>query len=287
MFFLKRENKKLKRILSLTINDLNVKQKRFAFRLLAHLLAGEITPFDFQNSMLRELGYKPKRKDELGQCLFVLVAENLSILFKIIGNEIVMDYDFKENPFPLIPDFENCHVPAFTRNFTIDTNITARQFADCLDYMHEFNKIETDENMPGDSKRTAQYRLHLLAKIAETLYKIDYESAKKIPFEILFAIQIWFASISMFFHKHSIYRVLFRHTDENAQEKISLGMSETILHLQKEGYTNVEEMNIIDFFNAQVKSLKDNLSHAKAEGAKIEEIARQTHLETDIINKLT
>jgi len=282
------KKKKIESVLLLTVNDLSEKQKRLAFRLLLQLLAQKITPFDFQTTMLIKLGYKPKRKDELGRHFFIIVAENLNLLFKIIGNEIIIDYDFSENPFPHLPDETfGQHIPTFTRNFTIDTNITSRQFADCLDYLFEFTKITTDTSSPEDMKQTSELRLHLLSKIAETLYKIDYDTAKKIPFEILFAIQMWFTGINIFFHRHPIYSVLFRNNKDDDKEKITLGMSETLLHLQKEGYSNIEEMNVIDFFNAQIKSLKDNLNHAKAEGAKLEDIAKQTHLDFDTINKLT
>ncbi|MDR2685068.1 MAG: hypothetical protein LBB53_06775 [Prevotellaceae bacterium] len=278
------KKKKIESVLSLTINNLDEKQKRFAFRLLLLLLAHQITPFEFQAQMLTKLGYKPKRKNELEKHFFIIVAENMSILFKVIGNEIILDYDFTENPFPNIAKY----TPTFTRNFTIDTNITARQFADCLDYLREFNNTECDVNSPESLQQAHELRLHLLAKIAETLYKTDFETAKKLPFEVLFAVQMWFVGISAFFHKHPTYSILFQKTGENESEntKISLGMSETLLHLQKEGYGNAPEMNIVDFFNAQIKSLKDNIADAIAKGAKIADLAVSMKLDTGIISRL-
>ena len=275
--------KKIETALSLTINDLTEKQKIFAFRLLLLLLGRQITPFQFNIMILKKLGYKPKR-NELQKHFFVVAAENMSLLFKVKDNEIVLDYDFKENPFSKLTKLKHNHTPTFTRNYTIDTNITARQFADCLDYWREFVNSNADTN----DKETFEVRLYFLAKIVETLYKINFETAKKMPFEILFAIQMWFAGIYMFFHKHDIYGILFQSSgeSENQSNKITLGMSETLLHLQKEGYNHAEDMNIIDFFNAQIKNLKDNLSDAIAKGAKPAELAAQMKLEIEIINRL-
>ncbi|MDR0681176.1 MAG: hypothetical protein LBG15_04900 [Dysgonamonadaceae bacterium] len=46
-------------------------------------------------------------------------------------------------------------------------------------------------------------------------------------------------------------------------------------------------MNLNDYFDAQVKALKDTISHAMAAGAKIEQIAQKTGISLTIINRLT
>ena len=63
-------------------------------------------------------------------------------------------------------------------------------------------------------------------------------------------------------------------------------MNEVCLYLQKEGYGLTDHMTINDYFDAQIKSLKDSISRATAEGAKIENIAQSTGLSLYQIEQL-
>ncbi|MDR1544438.1 MAG: hypothetical protein LBS50_08555 [Prevotellaceae bacterium] len=293
--------KKIEIILQTTWESLSPKNRRYAFRLLMLLMANIITPFEFQQKMFfaicntnfikpkkqisRRLWYfftnKTKFKNlvsaykydlEFSKILMINIAENLNFAFKIDGKTININYDFAENPFPNIA----AHTPTFSRNITVETNITARQFSDTLDTLRAIN-----DDVPAEMRR------FLLIKIAEILYKIPNKTAEKLPEEVLFGISLWFSSISLFFKNHPIYSILFRKKEgEIETAKISLGMSETILHLQKEGYGKIDEMNVIDFFNAQIKSLKDSLSASIASGAKKDEIVKNTGLDYATIEKL-
>ena len=281
-------------------NDLSYKNRIIAFMLLGLLMKGEISPDDFQLHILHAIYDKyPKRTSglkkwiirifttkkyfqqwleddefeyELSEFIYVRSAEELKFAFNIDGNKIIPNYNFRENPFPEISETP----PTFTRNYTIDSNITAKQFSDCIDIVREM-----DEDIDNKSYK------HLLVKIVEILYNIDYAEASKIRFEILFGISYWFKGIALFFQTHPIYSVLFSGNKSDDEEKIHLGMSETILHLMKEGYPSIENMNIIDFFNAQIKLLKDNISASLAAGVKIEEIMQRTGLDYHTINKLS
>jgi hypothetical protein len=100
-------------------------------------------------------------------------------------------------------------------------------------------------------------------------------------------ILFWFTSIVRFYTEHPVYSILFSGRKTDKEEKIHLGANETALYLAKEGYGDPETMNLNDYFDAQVKALKDSISHALAAGAKIEQIAQKTGMSLTIINKLT
>ena len=268
-----RKKKKIENALLLIPADLSQRQLRFAFRRLLLLVAGIITPFQFKMDLLLKLGYKPNWKNPVSRHLFIVALENLSLLFRIEKNEIVLNYDFPGNPFPYI----SSEPPTFTRNITVETNITARQFANCLDLVREINRENASEEL----------RQHCLIKIVEALYKIPFKKAKKISPEIIFAVSMWFTGIALFFHRHPVYSILFKAKANDDGEKINLGMNKTILHLQRDGYMRENDMNLIDFFDAQVKSLKDSLSASIAAGVKLEELVRKTGLDAISIIKLT
>lgn len=280
--------------------DLSEKQRTKAFRLMNLLLAGKIEPEEFRIQVLVDFfgGYPqrvkwwmkfimwvilPKTKyhkwlddvnfeDDLSEFIFIRSAEELKFAFELDGKTIIPNYNFSENPFCKISK----KPPVFTRKYTVDTNITAKQFSDCLDLLKELNSDLDDET-----------RKYLLVKLAEVLYKITYKQAEQLKEEILLGISFWFTGIVLFFQKHPIYSILFSSTKvEDEDDKIKLGMSETILHLLKEGYADTPGMNIVDFFDAQIKSLKDSISSSIAAGVKIEEIAQKTGLDYSTINRL-
>jgi hypothetical protein len=64
-------------------------------------------------------------------------------------------------------------------------------------------------------------------------------------------------------------------------------MKEIIIFLRKEGYGQADEMNLNDYFESQVKALKDSISKDIGSGAKIENIAQQTGMSIATIYKLS
>lgn len=283
--------------------ELNEKQTVLAFRLFSLVLAGEMTPFEFQVQMLFAItGYKPNGlrlwhrlrlwwlrltnagkyavavsddefHAEMVQYNLIHLAEMLCFAFEVKDGVITPNYYFSENPFAdTLPN-----APKFTRRYTIETNMTARQFADGVDLMAGLDKSSD-----------LDFRHHILRRLAATLCKLDYEDTMSIPAEILFGLSMWFTGVVKYFQEHPVYKILFASgkSDDSADDILSLGMNEVILSLQKNGYANASDMNLIDFMDAQIKGIKDNISKALAEGAKPEELARKTHLPYNIIMSL-
>lgn len=282
--------------------DLTVNQKKYAFSLLIKLYAGDITPFEFKVRMFIKItGYKPKKKSYIGylKVFFVklfysierfdhyqaeqnLYRENIQdnllhlidmmdFAFDMDGETIVPNYLFPDNPFLSISD--TC--PHFIRSYTVDTNITARQFSDCIDLLSEIN---------GDIAQDVKY--HLLCKMVSILYDITMEQAQRLPIEVLFGVSFWFTGVTKFFREHPRYSILFSSSNIGDNRKISLGMSEVILYLKKEGYSDSSDMNLIDFFDAQVKALKDSISKAVSSGVKIENLVQSTGIDYNTLNRL-
>jgi len=106
---------------------------------------------------------------------------------------------------------------------------------------------------------------------------------------IKFGIIFWFNGIVKYYMEHPIYSLLFK--SENRQDesggKINLGMNEIALTLKKEGYGAPETMNLNDYFDAQIKYLKDMISRALAEGVKVETITQKTGIPLSTIQKLS
>ena len=262
--------------------DLTEKQVLFVFRMLPSLFAGQITPFEFQLQLLAEFtGYKPKRKfrkydsetRENIQFNLIKLAEQLNFVFRLEDNKIIPIYDFKRNPFG------SASPVYFNRDVTIETNITAKQYSDCVDLlgaMHASDDVKVAEKC--------------LVKLSAVLCDCTESEARKMPPEFLFGMMYWFTGVYHFFREHPIFGILYNgseNADSSADDKINLGMSEVILYLEKEGYAFVEDKNLIDFFNAQIKALKDSIGKAIGSGAKLEDIAARTGLSIYNIERLT
>lgn len=264
--------------------DLTPKQTEFTFRQLIRLYSGELLPFQFQLALLVEFtGYKPSKKyfkkkaeDVKENINFNLIqlAEQINFAFTIQGNKILPNNDFKKNPFQFI-DSES---PYFNRHITVDTNITAKQFSDCLDLLTAYGA--TDD---------VDVKQHCLYKLFSVLYQYSMLYACSFPVEVAFGVLCWFTGIASFFQQHPVYSVLFNRDkkEEDDPDKINLGMNEIILYLKKEGYADAENLSVIDFFNAQIKSLKDSISHALGSGIKEDELSIQTGISITNIQRLS
>jgi len=106
---------------------------------------------------------------------------------------------------------------------------------------------------------------------------------------IKFGIIFWFTGIVKYYTEHPIYSLLFKSeksTDETSG-KVSLGMNEITLALQKEGYGKPDTMNLNDYFDAQIKFLKDTINKALADDVKPEKISGKTGIPLSTIQKLS
>lgn len=298
-------NKGKKLQLPETWEDLTHKQVIYAFGLLLRMFANEITPFQFQLLMLIKItGYKPRRysivrrffrwmwiitrkgsrfykdlksseeeiKENIGFNLIQL-AETIDFAFTLEENKIITKFDFKRNPFEYLSDTP----PYFNRNYVVETNLTARQFSDALDLIIALEQTddETAKNV-------------LIDKIIYILYFGNIR-LEKLSYAVKFGILSWFRSVADFFRHHPTFCVLYpsQGDDSDDDEKISLGLTEVILFLKKSGYADSADMNLIDFFNAQIKSLKDKISEALASGIKEDELSQKTGLDPWVIHKLS
>lgn len=285
------------------LEELTEQQRIEAFSLLFQLFTGSITPLQFKSKLLIYItGYKSSRVHVFKSLLILLfrgkekyyewqsfqqmrtenirfnlirLSQELELLFSMDENKIIPDHYFLDNPFR--SSFQ-C-AAYFTRNITVETDITAKEFSDCMDLMFEANNNESEP-----------IQEHCTNKITAILLRIDFKESCTLPFGIRFGMLCWFQSIAYFFHHHPVYSILYNRAKKQSDDddnKINLGMSETMLYLKKEGYAHSEEMNVVDFFNAQVKSLRDSLSSAIASGMELDKLSAETGLSIYDINRLT
>ena len=314
-------------MLSITLNDnttLHIPQswdelprnlRPLAFNLLARLLSGNITPLYFRIAMLCAITRFSPRKSwynlirDAFQILFtpshryrdilrrrathrrnvrhnlIALSHKITFAFSLDNNRIIPSTLFLDNPFREIKLSSLHHslgklpytTPYFSRDIIITTNITARQFCDALDILLAMDGSH-DNALAG----------HIFA----ILYRIPHHKLSTINHDnpaissFFFGITLWFASILAFFRNHHIYSVLFNNLSHDIHT-ISTGMNETILHLIQAGYTNTPDIPLIDYFDAQIKSLKDSLSRAIADGAKPLDIAARTNIPLNTIIALS
>ena len=120
----------------------------------------------------------------------------------------------------------------------------------------------------------------------ENLMSDHLELIRTLCHRIKFGILYEFSGIVEYYMTHPYYSILFRSGDsEQDEDKIRLGMNEVVLMIKKKGYD--PEDNINDFFDTQLKILKDNLTEAIANGVKIEDLATKTGMSVTDINRLT
>ena len=284
--------------------DLSFKEKIFTFGILTELFAGTITPEVARLKMLIEYtGYKPSwidlfrealKKDKTQREIINLnllnLSEELTFAFTVEENRIIPNYVFKKNPVNYIQIGRNRYIGRrFENDVICRTNITAREFSDCFDIF---------ASMQGEIADTDKY--DCINQICAILYpKMNDYNANLISGHhfkmryvnpaVKFGIIFWFTGIVKYYTEHPVYSLLFksdRQKDESGN-KIHLGMNEITLALQKEGYGKPDEMNLNDYFDAQIKFLKDMINKAIADGVKPEKISQKTGVPLSTIQKLS
>jgi len=284
--------------------DLSFKEKIFTFGILTELFAGTITPEVARLKMLIEYtGYKPswvqlvceafkidKTQREIINLNLLNISEELTFAFTVEENRIISNYVFKKNPVNYIQIGRNRYTGRrFENDVICRTNITAREFSDCFDIF---------ASMQGEIADADKY--DCINQICAILYpKINDYSANLISGHhfkmryvnpaVKFGIIFWFTGIVKYYTEHPVYSLLFK-SDKQKDEsgnKIHLGMNEITLALQKEGYGKPDEMNLNDYFDAQIKFLKDMINKAIADGVKPEKISQKTGVPLSTIQKLS
>ena len=273
--------------------DLTEKQRRKGFELLAMVMAGALDPFDWQLLMLQMItGYKPGkvfRSNDRAYGLTLVrdnildnlrrLAESLDFAFSIEEENIRINYEMRDCPFEL---FKGLGVqPHFVRDRLVETNLTAGIYADATQIM----------SMVNDEENTDDDRSYYMSKLARVLWRVELNAHAPEPTPVeLLAVTVWFTGVALFFQEHDIYSVLFD-TPSGGQVQseghISLGVQEIILELEKAGHRDVRNMGLLEFFDAQVKLLKDRIADAKSGGTTIADIVKKTGLSINTVSRLS
>ena len=273
--------------------EISEKQRRKGFELLALVMAGALDPFEWQLHMLIEItGYKPSRatrrailgykqhtvRDTVIENLRRL-AECLDFAFSIEENKVQIKYDMHDCPFEL---FKGKGVqPHFIRDRLIETNLTAGIYAEATQILSMVNDKDNDDDD----------RLYYMSKLAKTLWRVETNAHAPEPTPVeLLAVTVWFTGVALFFQEHDTYSVLFdavKSEKEKPEDYISLGVQEIILELETAGHRDVRNMGLLDFFDAQVKLLKDRIADAKSGGSSIADIVKKTGLSINTITRLS
>ncbi|MCL1942547.1 MAG: hypothetical protein FWF54_03235 [Candidatus Azobacteroides sp.] len=236
--------------------------------------------------------YKPESQDrkqrEIINFNLLKLSEQLDFAFHVEDMQIIPNHKFKKNPIPFIRICNRKYQgKKFDLDITAKTNISAREFADAYDLFAAIGKMPSDEEKEECINQLCAILYPKLENHKENLVSGHIKNMEKVNPILKFGIVFWFNGIIDFYTTHPIYSILFKKNQEPDSSKIRLGMNEVVLFLQKEGYGNPDDMNLNDYFDSQIKSLKDSVNMALAKGAKIEEIARETGIGISIINQLT
>jgi hypothetical protein len=220
------------------------------------------------------------------------LAESIDFVYTIdpYGKIITPLYTFKTNPFPFIRIGKRKYIgKRFFVTLTTYTDITARSFVDALDLLMLMDRASSREDKDECMCKICAILYPALADHNENMLSGHHKRMRRLDPIIKFGIVYWFTGIVNIFRTSETYRALFERTgnQQTDGDKISIGMNEIALFLKKEGYGDPEKMNLVEYFDAQVKALKDYLSKAIAEGVTPAKIQDKTGIPADIINKLT
>mgnify|MGYP001188988455 FL=1 len=227
---------------------------------------------------------KPDRKI-INYNLFVL-SEKINFAFTLTDNTIVINTNFYKNPFPFFRIGEVKFVGRkFFRDIAPFTNISAKEYSDCFDLYMGFHKMNDLEQKERCIDKMISILYPVTNNYQENMVSDHIELLKQLDPGIKYGIFLWFSSIVEYYYKDPDYSILFRSAKEDSEESgISLGMNESVLMLEKNGYST--DKNINDFFDVQIKILKDRVATAVAEGVKKDKLAESMGLTLTDINRL-
>jgi hypothetical protein len=265
-------------------------------QLLVRLLGGELNLYDFRFALLRELTGFHSTGKKYSEREFELIYSNLTILSEKItfalrrdGGRYRPNLSFKKNPLPQLRVGRKTFTGArFTIDRMVDTDITARQFCDAHDILAGYAEAPDEALLNalcailyGSLK---PYALAEASRLAKKYFARLAPPQKH-------AVMIWFSGVAGWLASHPVYCVLFAGKKAGgAGQRISLGMSESIMQLSHAGFGSVDSIGalpVTDFFDLMVKDLKQQLSDAIAKGVKRENITRQTGLTYAQLSALT
>ena len=284
--------------------ELSFKERIFTFGIMSELFSGAITPEIARLKMLIEYtGYKPSwiqlirealRKDshqrEIINLNLLNLSEELDFAFKVEGNRIIPNYTFKKNPISYIKIGKTKYTGRrFELDITCTTNISAREFSDCFDILSFMSNTQSEADRHISVNRICAILFPAINDYMANQVLGHQWKMQSVDPAIKFGIIYWFTGIVKYYIDHPVYSVLFRSEKkpDDSGDKIHLGMNEITLSLQKEGYGSSETMNLNDFFDAQVKHLRDVINKALGEGLDAVKISQKTGIPLTTISKLS
>lgn len=196
---------------------------------------------------------------------------------------IIPDLVFAANLLPTIKvGRESLKGYTFNLNERIlSTSLTTSQFITA-------QTVSKEVSDTGD-----EYSLNILVAI---LYSSPYDSlsvmtlAKKmshLDLRTKKAVYFNFNAIQSFLSTKTKYSILFGEPDPKKKKpKIDLGLASVALSLIKSGYSNVEESNLVHFFEIMYSELIQNVTTLHAQGIPIDKISEQTGLSLKKINQI-
>lgn len=230
--------------------------------------------------------YRPQRYDRniINYNLYRL-SELIDFAFTIQDRKVSWKRSFAKNPIPYIRIQGQKFIgKKFILGIAPFTNITAKEFSDCFDLYAGYLSINDEPSKEQLQDKMISILYPALNNYKENLVSDHLELIRTLCPGMKFGILYWFSGIVEYYMSHPYYSILFRSGDSELDDKIRLGMNEVVLMIKKKGYD--PEDNINDFFDTQLKILKDNLAEALANGVKMEDLAAKTGMSVTDINRL-
>lgn len=277
--------------------DLTPEQYIYTVSRLLELMAHQCTLVDFRISLLlkytayhpsiRFRPLKPETKQVINDNL-VRLAELITFPLRAGQNGSEVNNSFRRNPLPEIRIRKKVYKgKQFDIGIVLRTDITAREFADAFDSVRAFAETRSEECL----NTLCSILYPAMPDHLHNMNSGHHRELIRVNYAVRYGILIWFTGIVQYFTEHPVYRILFAGEQEEGDSgRISLGMGETIMHLSLSGFgskTEMENINLVDYFDLQVKSVKKMIADARAQGAKTEDIARHTRLSYNLIEKLS
>lgn len=268
----------------------------FTITKLLQLISRQLSLFDFRIAlMLCYTGYRPKQfrifpispeEQEIIHFNLVRISEQITFPLRKKNESLEINNLFLKNPIPFVRiRRKKYRGKRFDVGVVIRTDITAKNFSDALDTAKAFAETQSEECL--NTLCAILYPKH--EDHARNMLSDHHKKFSRVGYDVRFGILIWFTGIVEYFSTHPDYKILFQNNTES-EDKITLGMSETIMHLVLVGFGSKQEMentNVVDYFDLQIKSLKQTIAEARGNGAKTEDIAKHTRMSYSLIEKLS
>lgn len=197
----------------------------------------------------------------------------------------VINFNMKRN---LLPEFKlngiNYYGPVFNIdiNNVVETDIKALEFVDAYSYYKMF--IETSDIQYLRNLTAILYRQNR-DKYSTFDSQISSKNFHELDLSILQAVFLLFENTRVYITELSPYKLIFSGTNKD-EEKLNLGIGDTIYNLSKAGYgslQDVENMVLSDYLNLLMKQIIDSVRNMRDMKMKDHEIADKLEIPLETI----